>query len=157
MVASTVNNEHLYTLENGKMVLNRKRFSQYTSGQREIKQMDDAIFFDYVNFLLRQQDVNATEGIKDAIETTKKAKDIKTYSEFVKVSKTVMTTLLIGGIAFLGVVIPVYAYVFRKDVVKSTINYQLFPLTFYLVVLFGFYVFLYLNMNTLVKKIMTLL
>jgi hypothetical protein len=157
MVASTVNNEPLYTLEKGKMVLNRKLFSQYTIEEREVKQMDDALFFDYANFLLRQQDVNATEDIKDAIETTKKAKDIKTYSEFVKVSQTVMTTLLIGGIVFLCIIIPVYAYVFRKDVVKSTINYQLFPLTFYLIVLFGFYVFLYLNMNTLVKKIMTLL
>jgi hypothetical protein len=157
MVASTVKSEPLYTLENGKMVLNRKRFSQYTIEQREIKQMDDSLFFDYVNFLLRQQDVNVTEDIKDAIETTKKAKDIKTYSEFVKVSKTVMTTLLIGAIVFLCIIIPIYAYIFRKDIVKSTINYQLFPLTFYLVVLFGFFVFLYLNMNTLVKKIMTLL
>jgi uncharacterized membrane protein len=139
------------------MVLNRKLFSQYTYGQREIQQMDDAQFLDYANFILRQQDVNATEDIKDAIETTKKAKDIKTYSEFVKVSNTVMTTLLVGAIVFLCVVIPVYAYVFRKDIVKSTINFQLFPLTFYLVVLFGFYFFLYLNMNTLVKKIMTLL
>jgi hypothetical protein len=157
MVASTVKNEPLYTIQNGKMVLNRKRFTQYTSGQREVKQMDDALFFDYANFLLRQQDVNMTEDIKDAIETTKKAKDIKTYSEFVKVSKIVLTTLLIGAIVFLCIIIPVYAYVFRKDIVKSTINYQLFPLIFYLVVLFGLYVFLYLNMNSLVKKIMILL
>jgi hypothetical protein len=157
MVASTVKIEPLYTTQNGKMVLNRKRFTQYTSGQREVKQMDDALFFDYVNFLMRQQDVNMTEGLKDAIETTKKAKDIKTYTEFIKVSKTVLTTLLIGAIVFLCVIIPIYAYVFRKDIVKSTINYQLFPLTFYLVVMFGFYVFLYLNMNSLVKKIMTLL
>ena len=132
----------------------------YDSGEpisEEVKQMDDALFFDYVNFLMRQQDVNMTEGLKDAIETTKKAKDIKTYTEFIKVSKTVLTTLLIGAIVFLCVIIPIYAYVFRKDIVKSTINYQLFPLTFYLVVMFGFYVFLYLNMNSLVKKIMTLL
>jgi hypothetical protein len=129
----------------------------YKSGHREMKQMDDAEFLNYASWLLRQQDVHATEDIKDAIETTKKAKDIKTYSDFVKISKTVMTTLLIGAILIIGLVIPLYASVFRKDIVKRVINYHLFPLIFYLVAMFGFYVFLYLNMNSLVKKIMTLL
>ena len=157
MVDSTIKKDLLYITQKGKTILNRNMFSKYTSGQREVTQMDDAQYLDYVNFLLRQQDVNATEDIKNAIETTKNAKKIKTYSEFVKVSKTVMATLLIGCIVFLCLVIPVYGYVFRNDIVKRTINYQLFPLIFYLVVMFGLYVLLYLIMNTLVKKIMTLL
>lgn len=138
-------------------LLNRNMLLGYTSDHREMTQMDDAEFLNYASWLLRQQDVNATEDIKDAIETTKNAKDMKTYSDFVKISKTVMTTLLVGAILFIGLVIPLYAYVFKKDIVKRAINYHLFPLIFYLVAMFGFYVFLYLNMNSLVKKIMTLL
>jgi uncharacterized glyoxalase superfamily metalloenzyme YdcJ len=138
-------------------LLNRSMLSEYTSGHREMRQMDDAEFLNYATWLLCQQDVYATEDIKDAIEKTKNAKDIKTYSDFVKISKTVMTTLLLAAILFIMLVIPLYAYWFKKDIVKRVINYHLFPLIFYLVVMFGFYVFLYLNMNSLVKKIMTLL
>lgn len=138
-------------------LLNRNMLSGYTSGHREIRQMDDVEFLNYTTWLLRQQDVYATEAIKDAIETTKNAKNIKSYTDFIKISKTVMTTLLIGAILFIGLVIPLYAYVYKKDIVKRAINYELFPLVFYLMIIFGFYVFLYLNMNSLVKKIMTLL
>lgn len=143
--------------KNGKVSLNRKLFAKYTSGQRDISAMSDVEFLEYVTFIVRQQDVHIAEDAKIAINTTRNAKNIKTYSEFVTVSKTVMGVLLIGAILVLCILIPLYAYVFKQDVVKRTINYNLFPLTFYLITIFGFFVFLYLNMNSLVKKIMTLM
>jgi hypothetical protein len=142
----------------GRPLLNRKMLAQYTSGHREMRQMKDADFVDYAAWLLRQQDVLISEGVRDAVETTKNArKNVKTYTDFVKVSKTVGVFLLYGAVVFLGLLVPLYAAIYKKDTVKKAINYNLFPLVFYLMVLFLFYVFLYHNMNALVKKIMTLL
>ncbi len=143
--------------DKNKFLLNRELLAKYTKNHREMRQMNDIQYLNYATFLMRQQDVHATEEIKDAVETTRNAKDIKTYTEFVKVSKTVAITSLMIAICALGLLVPLYAYVFKKDVVKRSINYQLFPMAFYLIIIFCFYVYLYRIMNSLVKKIMTLL
>lgn len=147
--------------QKGNLVLHRKMLAQYTSSLREIKQMNDIEFLDYATFLLRQQNVHAAEGAKDAIQTTRNVvqnpKSMKTYRQFVEVSKTAMVVLLIGAFVIILIVIPAYAIIFKYDVVKRSINYHMFPMTLYLIAIFAFFLFLFIAMNSLIQKILSLM
>lgn len=150
--------EQPFIMRNGKLVINKKSFAQYTHSHNEIKMMkDDHRFWDYVAFLLRQQDIHQTEQIKDAINTTKNAKNMKTYQEFHKVSKTVGWSLLMVAAGICVVATIVYAYWFRNDIVKRDINLIFAGVMGGLVLLLLFYMFMYNKINGLSKKIMTLM
>jgi hypothetical protein len=138
--------------------INRNPLAQYTNDNREVRNMkDDTEFLDYAQFLMRQQDVHITENTRMAIETTKNAKNIKTYSEVMKVIQTVFYTLLAMAIVAIIITIFIYFFVYRKDIVKRGINFELFKIVLNLLILFALFVFMYMNMTYSIKKIMSLL
>jgi hypothetical protein len=140
--------------------LNRKEIAKYTHKDREIKVMSDHDFYDYAMFLVRQQDVHATEGVRNAIQNVRDVKKIKSISAAKNAINIAFIVALGITIATLIIVAVVYYFVFyigRGDQVKGTINMKIFLQLCWVFVFFALFYFLVSRMTSTMKKIISLL
>lgn len=138
----------------------RKLVAQYTTQDRDVQRMSDHEFYDYAAFLVQQQDVNALEPAKEAIETTKNFRNIRTLSEARSAVNTVSIVVLFSIVAFVLVVAIVYYMYFdvwKGDHIKGKINKQIFINVLCVVLVFFMFYFLFHSMSVTLKKIMSLL
>jgi hypothetical protein len=136
----------------------KKSFAKYTSAQREVKRMSHTEFMDYTSFLLRQMDVEATETAREALAVTKNARNIKSYSGFIKASYSIFSTALALALMILIVAAISYYFLYMKgDKVKKSINIALTLVAFCFVFAFAIYIALFYKMTWSIKNIMSLL
>lgn len=142
------------------MSSNRKLVAQYTSKDRDVQKMNEHEFYDYAAFIVQQQDVNALEGAKDAIETTKNFKDIRTLSAARSAVNTIGMVVLFAIVAVVFVVAIVYYLYFdmwKGDHIKGIINAKILFNVLCVVLVFFMFYFLFHSMSVTLKKIMSLL
>jgi ABC-type sugar transport system permease subunit len=138
--------------------VNRKLLVKYTLNDRDVSAMNDSEFLDYASFLLDQQDVHKTEKAREAYNIAKNFKKIRTFKDFLKAISAILVVLLMIAIAVLFVTAIIYLMVyFRKDKIKSVIDFVLFGTALAFVTIFIVFLFLFLKMSGTVKKIMTLM
>jgi hypothetical protein len=160
---ATPNNDRDYALGTddifvGKKNAFKKKFAKYTSAQREVRRMSHVEFMDYTSFLLRQMDVEATETARDALAVTKNAKNIKSYSGFMKASHSILSTALALALFILVVCAISYYFLYMKgDQVKKSINIVLLLVALCFVSAFAIFIALFYKMTWSIKTIMSLL
>jgi hypothetical protein len=108
----------------------RKTFARYTSGSFEVKRMTHAQFLNFVDFIIRQRNVDDDEDIRGAVDVYGNYKKIKnkkynTNRELIDIiTYMIVFILMFGAFVYLLVAIT-YFFVYRKDVVKKTIGFTL--------------------------------
>lgn len=111
----------------------RNNFAKYTSNSIEVKRMTHAQFLDFIEFLSNQPNVDYGKDIRDTlasydqlkVKLEVKNKSFKDYRELIDViTYLLINILLFGAFVYLLVVI-VFFFTYRKDVIKRTIGFQL--------------------------------
>lgn len=138
--------------------VNRRALAQYTSKDRDVRSMTDEDFLNYSSFLMKQMDVHSTEKAREAYDTTRNFKQIKTFRQFVKSIATILVVLLIFALIALTIFAFVYLFMyFKTDPVKSVMDFFLLWTALLFVLIFILYVYLFVKMSSTIKKIISLL
>lgn len=147
------------TMNNVKPIgIDRKTLAQYTSKDRDVRSMTDVDFLDYAFFLKKQTDVHSTEKAREAYDTTKNYKKIRTFKQFVKSIATILVVLLVFAFVALTIFAFIYLFVyFKTDPIKSVMDFFLLWTAFCFVVVFVLYLYLFAKMSSTIKKIISLL
>lgn len=142
----------------GHVDLDRKALAQYTNKDRDVRSMADDDFLNYSTFLAQQYDVHSTEKARQAFETTKNFRKIKTFRHFIKAIATILVVLLILALIGLALFAIIYFFVYYKsDPVKSIMDFYMLWTALCFVFIFILYFYLFAKMTTTIKKIMSLL
>lgn len=138
--------------------VSRKALAKYTSKDRDVRSMTDEDFLDYSAFLMKQIDVHSTEKAREAYDTTRNFKQIRTFKQFIKSIATILIVLLIFALIALTIFAFVYLFIyFKTDPVKSVMDFFLLWTALLFVVVFVLYVYLFVKMSSTIKKIISLL
>jgi hypothetical protein len=138
--------------------VNRRALAQYTSKDRDVRSMTDEDFLNYSAFLMKQMDVHSTEKAREAYDTTRNFRQIRTFKQFVKSIATILVVLLIFALIALTIFAFVYLFMyFKTDPVKSVMDFFLLWTALLFVLVFILYVYLFVKMSSTIKKIITLL
>ena len=107
--------------------IRRDDFANYSSNSIEFKRMTHAQFLNFVEFVIKQPNVNNGENIRNTLGAFDKLKNKKYSSkrELIDIiTYMLIYVLLFGAFVYLLVVI-VFFFAYRQDVVKRTIGIQL--------------------------------
>ncbi len=138
--------------------VNRKGLAKYTSKDRDIRSMTDEDFLNYSAFLQNQYDVHSTEKAREAYDTTKNYRQIKTFKQVVKAIATILVVLLVFALVAITIFALVYLFVyFKKDPIKSVMDFFLLWTALCIVFIFALYLWLFVKMSATIKKIISLL
>jgi ABC-type sugar transport system permease subunit len=138
--------------------LKKKLLAKYTNNDRDIRKLRDDEFMDYAAFLVQQRDVHSTEKARDAYDTTKNFKKIKTFKDALKVISVVLVVMLVIAIILLLVFAIIYLFVYmKKDKVKMVIDFYMLGVALSFVAIFLVFLYLFLKMSGTIKKIISLL
>ena len=139
-------------------VVDRKALAQYTSKDRDVRSMTDGDFLNYAFFLKKQMDVHSTEKAREAYDTTKNYKKIRSFKQFVKSIATILVVLLVFAFIALTVFAFVYLFVyFKTDPIKSVMDFFLLWTAICFLLVFILYLYLFVKMSSTIKKIISLL
>lgn len=139
-------------------VVDRKALAQYTSKDRDVRSMTDGDFLNYAFFLKKQMDVHSTEKAREAYDTTKNYKKIRSFKQFVKSIATILVVLLVFAFIALTIFAFVYLFVyFKTDPIKSVMDFFLLWTAICFLLVFILYLYLFVKMSSTIKKIISLL
>lgn len=145
------------TLKSAKATV-MQSIAKYTHKNRDVKTMSAQESLDYSAFLFNQQDVHATEKAREAYETTKNIKQVRTLKQAVKVISTVMVGALLIAMVALAMFAVIYLFVYlKKDKLKSFVNIMMLGSAVAFILIFAVYVMLFSKILETIKKIMFLL
>lgn len=107
--------------------IRREDFASYSLNSIEFKRMTHAQFMNFVEFILKQPNVNNGQSIRNTLGAYDKLKNKKYSSkrELIDIiTHMLIYILLFGAFVYLLVVIAFF-FAYRQDVVKRTIGFQL--------------------------------
>ena len=138
--------------------LKKKLLAKYTNNDRDIRKLSDDEFMNYSLFLTQQRDVHSTEKARDAYDTTKNFKKIKTFKDVLKVISVVLVVMLVIALVLLLIFAIIYLFVYmKKDKVKMVIDFYMLGTALSFVAIFFVFLYLFLKMSGTIKKIISLL
>lgn len=138
--------------------LNKKLLAKYTNNDRDVRKLPDDEFMNYSAFLVQQRDVHSTEKARDAYDTTKNFKKVKTLKDVLKVISVVLVVLLVVALILLLIFAIIYLFVYmKKDKVKMVIDFYMLGTALSFVAIFIVFLYLFLKMSGTIKKIISLL
>lgn len=138
--------------------LKKKLLAKYTHNDRDVRKLPDHEFMNYSAFLIQQQDVHSTEKARDAYDTTKNFRKIKTFKAVLKVISVVLVVMLVIAVILLLIFAIIYLFVYmKKDKVKSVIDFYMFGVALSFIAIFFVFLYLFLKMSGTIKKIISLL
>lgn len=138
--------------------IKKKVLAKYTNNDRDVRKLPDDEFMNYSAFLIQQKDVHSTEKARDAYDTTKNFKKVKTFKDVLKVISVVLVVLLVFALILLLVFAIIYLFVYmKKDKIKMVIDFYMFGTALSFVAIFFVFLYLFLKMSGTIKKIISLL
>lgn len=138
--------------------LKKKLLAKYTNNDRDVRKLPDDEFMNYSSFLIQQRDVHSTEKARDAYDTTKNFRKIKTFKDFLKVISVVLVVMLVIAVVLLLIFAIIYLFVYmKKDKVKMVIDFYMLGTALSFIAIFFVFLYLFLKMSGTIKKIISLL
>ncbi len=138
--------------------LKKRLLAKYTNNDRDIRKLSDDEFMNYSLFLTQQTDVHSTEKARDAYDTTKNFRKVKTLKQVMKVISVVLVVLLVFAVIALLLFAIIYLFVYmKKDKVKRIIDFYMLGTALSFVGIFMVFLYLFLKMSATIKKIISLL
>lgn len=139
-------------------ILKKRLLAKYTNNDRDVRKLPDDEFMNYSAFLIQQRDVHSTEKARDAYDTTKNFRKIKTLKDVMKVISVVLIVLLVIALILLLVFAIIYLFVYmKKDKIKMVIDFYMLGTALSFVAIFFVFLYLFLKMSGTIKKIISLL
>lgn len=107
--------------------ITRKNFAKYTSNSIEVKRMTHAQFLNFVEFILRQPNVDDGKNVRDTLGAFDKLKNKKYSSnrELIDIITYMLIYVLLFGVFVYLFVAVAFFFAYRQDVVKRTIGFKL--------------------------------
>lgn len=107
--------------------ITRKNFAKYTSNSIEVKRMTHAQFLNFVEFILRQPNVDDGKNVRDTLGAYDKLKNKKYSSnrELIDIVTYMLIYVLLFGVFVYLFVAVAFFFAYRQDVVKRTIGFKL--------------------------------
>jgi hypothetical protein len=107
--------------------IKREDFAKYSSNSIEFKRMTHSQFINFVEFILKQPNVNDGENIRGTLGAFDKLKNKKYSSnrELIDIITYMFIYLLLFGVFVYLLVVIAFFIAYRQDVVKRTIGFQL--------------------------------